>query len=495
MYYTELQKIITKVQKLQNVSSILSWDNATMMPKKSSESRSEEMALISSIAHAEFTGEKTADLIAEIEQNELGKLDEWQKRDFKLIKRAYIHSSSISSKLVEEFSKATSKCEMVWREARPENDFNKLLPYLTEVVNLKKEIASIKAEILNKSKYDALLDEYEPEQNMKVIDEIFGKVKSFLPDFIEKAINKQKSVTRLPITGNFSVEKQKALGVKVMQRMGFDFDRGRLDISTHPFCGGTPFDIRITTRYREDEFISSLMGVIHETGHALYNMNLPEKYQNQFVGLYLGMSFHESQSLIMEMHAGSSREFWGYMAPNIEEAFGVSGAEYSADNLYNIVNHVKKSFIRVDSDEVTYYPMHVILRYELEKEIIENNLDLRDLPDAWNSKMKEYLSITPPDFKDGCMQDVHWMWGAFGYFPSYLYGAMIAANLMDESKKQYSVIPEELGKGEFTSLNKFLNENVRNYGSRYRSDELIKKATGHELSVDVYKAYLENKYL
>ena len=494
MHYLELQKIIVKVKKLKNALSILGWDNATMMPKKAAGSRAEEIALISSIAHEEFTSSKTADLIDKIEQNELHKLDEWQRRDFELIKHDFTHASAISSNLVEEFSKATSKCEMVWREARKENDFNALLPYLTEVVKRTKEIAAIKSDILGKSKYDALLDEYEPECNMQVIDEVFGKVKGFLPELIEKAIEKQKSINILPVTGSFSIEKQKALGLSVMQKMGFDFDRGRLDISAHPFCGGTPFDVRITTRYREDEFISSLMGIIHETGHALYNMNLPEKYSNQFVGSYLGLSMHESQSLIMEMHAGGSREFWSYLAPMVEKTFGVSGAEYAPDNLYNIITQVKRSLIRVDSDEVTY-PMHVILRYELEKEIIENDLDLKDLPDAWNSKMQQYLSITPPDFKDGCMQDVHWMWGAFGYFPSYLYGAMIAANLMDAAKREYSSIPVELKKGEFTSLNKFLNENVRNLGSRYKSEELIKKATGHELSVDVYKAYLENKYI
>ena len=489
--YQELQKIISKVSKIQNALSILGWDTSTMMPKKASESRGDEMALLASIAHEEFASKKTGELIDRVEQNQL---DDWQSRDFALIKKAYIHASCISKELVEEFSKATNKCEMVWREARANNDYKTLLPHLELVVKLKKEIATIKGEILNKTKYDALLDEYEPEQNSAIIGETFAKVKSFLPSLITQIIEKQKSDKMLPITGHFPIDKQKALGVKIMERMGFDFDRGRLDISTHPFCGGTPFDIRITTRYREDEFLSSLMGIVHETGHALYNMNLPEKHKNQFVGSYLGMSLHESQSLIMEMQAASSKEFLSYISPLVQETFNVNGAEYSSENLYNIINKVQTSFIRVDSDEVTY-PMHVIMRFELEKDIINNDFDLKDLPEHWNNKMQEYLGITPPSDKEGCMQDIHWVAGMFGYFPSYQYGAMIAANLMHAAKKASPQIGAELSKGEFTSLNNFLNKNVRSLGSRYTLSELVQHTTGHELSVDIYKDYLVGKYL
>jgi carboxypeptidase Taq len=325
-----------------------------------------------------------------------------------------------------------------------------------------------------------------------VVRKIYFK---FLPDAIEKIIEHQ--ITQPPIIkldGRFSVDKQKQLGLKIMKTLGFDFDRGRLDASTHPFCGGSSQDIRITTRYREDEFLSSLMGIVHETGHALYELGQPRKWLHQPVGGWRSMSYHESQSLFYEKQIANSRAFFEYMAPFIQEAFGESGQAWQADNIYRTQTQVQRSLIRVDADEVTY-PLHVILRYRLEKELIEGDLKIKDLPEAWNNGMESLVGIRPKDNKDGCMQDVHWPGGAFGYFQSYTLGALIAAQLKDTMRQSYPDFEADIRRGDFADILAWLRTNIHENGSRYSQNELIKHATGKALSTDAYKAHIKERYL
>jgi carboxypeptidase Taq len=280
-----------------------------------------------------------------------------------------------------------------------------------------------------------------------------------------------------------------------MEKMGFNMERGRLDKSVHPFCIGSNDDVRLTTRYDENNFLSSLFGVIHETGHGLYQQNLPADYRSQPVGEAKGMAFHESQSLIMEMQAGTSKGFIEYLSKLLKDEFSFSGPEYSAENLYRLVTRVKPSLIRVEADEVTY-PLHIILRYEIEKEIIENNLKAKDLPALWNSKMQEYLGVVPDNDSSGCMQDIHWPAGMFGYFPSYTMGAIIASMLMKKAKNKYKSIDFELSQGNFSSLNIFLNDNLRGYGRLKSSMDLLKSSTEQNIVMpETFIEYLEEKYL
>jgi carboxypeptidase Taq len=357
-----------------------------------------------------------------------------------------------------EFNKAKAEGEMVWRKARQNNDFNSFKPYLEKLLDLQITIASIKAQEFNKKIYDVLIDSYDPDQEADNLIPIHNKLKAWLPGFIDKVIEKQAKESFHPLRRQFDKLKQKEFGIRIMKVLGFDFNQGRLDESVHPFCGGTPFDIRITTRYEEDEFILALEGIIHETGHALYELNRPAKYKNQPVGKALGMSMHESQSLFMEMQIGRSFSFMQYLSPLLNEFWG-SNEMFTPENLYLNVSRVQKGFIRVDADEVTY-PLHVIMRFEIEYALINSQIKVEDIPSMWNEKFKEYFGITPPNDRLGCLQDIHWSWGGFGYFPSYLNGAIIASNLMTKAKEKISNLNAQIAKGEFIPVTNFLKENI-----------------------------------
>jgi carboxypeptidase Taq len=279
-----------------------------------------------------------------------------------------------------------------------------------------------------------------------------------------------------------------------MQAVGFDFNHGRLDTSLHPFCGGVPDDVRITTRYDEDDFMTALMGVLHETGHALYERGLPSDWRLQPVGEARGMALHESQSLLIEMQACRGAEFIGFMAPLAREAFGGEGPAWEVDNLVRVYNRVEPGFIRVDADEVTY-PAHVILRYRLEKRLIAGEMELDDLPAAWNAGMEELLGVVPPDDRLGCLQDIHWYDGAWGYFPTYTLGAIAAAQLFAAAKDAVPDISGAIAKGDFTPLMGWLGENVHALGSSRSGDELLERATGRPLDPAVFKAHLSARYL
>jgi len=276
--------------------------------------------------------------------------------------------------------------------------------------------------------------------------------------------------------------------------IGFDFLYGRLDVSMHPFCGGAYKDSRITTRYNEKNFVESLMGILHETGHALYNLGLPEKWKYQPVGSSLGTVVHESQSLFMEMQICRSYEFLKFASPFIKKIFNKKGKKWEAENLYKIYTFVKPSFIRVDADEVTY-PLHVIIRYKIEKDLIEGNVKVKEIPSIWNMYMKNYLGIKPKNNKEGCLQDIHWFDGTFGYFPTYTLGALYAAQLFAEAKKVIPTLSNQITKGKFDKLIKWLRYNVHTRGSLCNSDELIKNITREELNIEYFKKHLINRYL
>ena len=339
-----------------------------------------------------------------------------------------------------------------------------------------------------------MLDQYEPGGNSAAIDAVFEDLGQFLPGFLAEVLAQQPLAPQGP-QGPFPVERQKALGLRMMSVLGFDFEHGRLDISQHPFCGGTPDDVRITTRYDEDDFMRSLLGVVHETGHALYERGLPQQWRGQPVGRARGMSLHESQSLLMEMQACRSREFLSFAAPLMAEAFAAAGQPgWDAETLRAVNVRVSPGFIRVDADEVSY-PAHVILRYRLEKALIAGEMQVDDLPSAWNQGMAELLGLTPPDDRQGCLQDIHWYDGAFGYFPTYTLGAMTAAQLFDAARRALPGLLDSIGHGDFAPLLGWLRVNVHEQASHLSSAELLTHATGRPLDAQVFKDHLRSRYL
>jgi carboxypeptidase Taq len=492
--YNELTTIYRRYYALNGASAILGWDNATMMPENAGDARGEQLTALAEICHELITHPRLGELFAKAE-SELPNLTDWQKANLREMKRGWHHQTAVPADLVSEISKACHESELFWRHARKENNYADFLPHQARVLSLIRESAAAKSAAMGLTPYDALLDQYDPGTTSAMVDVIFDDLAAFLPGFIREVMEKQAAETPpVELTGPFPKATQKALGLTMMEKLGFDFTRGRLDESTHPFCGGVPGDIRLTTRYNEDDFLSGFFGIMHETGHALYEMGLPERWRNQPVGDARGMAFHESQSLLSEMQLTLSHDFLTYAVPLMRSAFNVSGSEWSPENIYRLVTRVKPSFIRVDADEATY-PAHIILRYRLEKRMIEGKLEAKDLPDAFAAEMQNLLGIVPDTDTNGCMQDIHWPDGAFGYFPTYTLGAMTAAQLMDAARKSIPGLATHIRAGEFSYLFDWLKKNVHEMGSKLTSPELLKHATGQTLNAAIYKNHLQTRYL
>lgn len=493
--YDTLENRFRRLHALNEAAGMLHWDMSTMMPSGGAQARTEQLAVLSVTSHELLVDPEMKAFFEAAEQDSGLQQDIWKQANLREMRRRWRHATALDSRLVEAMMKAGKNCEMIWRGARPKGDFAAVLPALSEVLKLSREAAAAKAEVFGCSAYDALLDQYEPGGSSDKIDDIFDDLAEFMPNFLSDVLDWQaQKPAPTPIEGPFGLDAQEALARKMMQAVGFDFEHGRLDVSLHPFCGGVPDDVRITTRYDSDDFMKSLMGVLHETGHALYERGLPKDWRLQPVGEARGMAVHESQSLLIEMQACRSSEFMTFAAPLAREAFGGTGPAWTDENLLAIYNQVKPDFIRVDADEVTY-PAHVILRYRLEKALIEDELPLADLPEAWNDGLHELLGITPPDDSLGCMQDIHWFDGAWGYFPTYTLGAMAAAQLFAAAKTAEPEIPADIAKGDFSRLMSWLGANVHGKGSLLSTDELLEQATGKALDVELYKGYLANRYL
>lgn len=489
--YDQLAAHFGMLHALGGARSILHWDAAVIMPENAATVRGEHMAALQQVIHEKTVDSRIADWLAAADEHS-AELDSWEQSNLKEMRRQYTHATAMDTRMVREMAIASSDSEAYWRSARKNNDYAGFLPYFKRVVAVVREEAQAKADALQLAPYDALMDGYDPDTRMAEVDALFAKLDAFLPDFRAEAMAYQaEHVAIQPITGSYPVEKQRQLSEQLMRALGF---KGRLDVSIHPFCGGVPGDVRITTRYNEQDFVDALQGVLHETGHALYEQNLPAAWRNQPAGHARGMSAHESQSLLVEMQLCRSREFLRYAQPLIAKELGTdSPDDLSAENLYRVGTRVKPDFIRVRADEVTY-PSHVILRYELEKDIISGKLDVANLPEAWNAKMQEKLGITPPDVNRGCMQDIHWPSGSFGYFPTYTIGAMMAAQWFAALKRDVPTWGAEVERGDFAQVTGWLKRHVHEQASSCSRQEMLEKATGEKLNVDIYLRHLRERY-
>lgn len=493
--YHSLETHFKKINDLAHVSAIASWDEASMMPAGGGEARGQAMATLSVLMHEMITKPQVGDWIEAATGEDLSS---WQAANLREIGRVYREATCMPSELVEAQGLATSKSEQAWRECRAANDWKTMQPLLTEVVNLGRREAEVRSSASDLGLYDSLLDTYEPDVRSAQLDEVFADLKSFLPPFLDQVLASQAQETLLPVSGDFSIEKQRSLGIQIMGALGFDFEHGRLDVSHHPFCGGVPEDVRITTRYDTESFVSAIMAVIHETGHAMYEQGLPKDWTSQPVGNALSAGTHESQSLLMEMQACRTKDFMSFMTPLAQKTFlgtQTNDPAWSADNIYKLYTRVEKGFIRVDADEVTY-PLHVILRYEIEKDLIESKVEVSDLPALWHEKMTQYFGIsTEKNYTDGVLQDVHWPAGLFGYFPTYTLGAMTAAQLFSSAKDSLQGVAGELGQGNFKNLLSWLRENVHSKGKYLSYNDLMIEATGETISASYFKKHVEERYL
>jgi carboxypeptidase Taq len=490
--YQELEERFRRIIAIDEAAEMLYWDQATVMPEGGRPARAEQLAALSLHAHELITAPRTGELLVEADGSIL---DPWQAANLREMRRKHAHSTALRSDLVDAMSRASTACEAAWRQARREDDFSVVKPLLEEIVKLVRQAANAKAEKLGVPPYEALMDQFEPGARTAEIDAIFADYMAFLPEFLASVLEHQHA-RPAPIepVGHFPIATQKALARRVMEHLGFQFEQGRLDESPHPFCIGRAGDVRITTRYREDETTHALMGVIHETGHALYERQLPAEWRFQPVGRARGMVLHESQSLIFEMQAARSLPFCRFLSNLLREAFPGNETAFAPANLVRLYSRVKPDFIRVEADEVTY-PAHVVLRYRLERALIAGDLSVAELPAAWNDGMKALLGLEVASDRAGCLQDAHWYEGAFGYFPFYSLGAMTAAQLFDAACTAHPEIPLEIGQGRFDTLRQWLARNVHQLGASLSSDEIVEQATGRKLDTGVFKRHLTHRYL
>jgi len=491
--YKQLEQEFRRLHAFRGALSLLRWDAAVMMPRGSADVRGDQIAALETEHHALLTAPRITRLLDRAQANSQG-LADWQIANLREMRRQRDHAIATPASLVSRLAKATSRAEAQWLEARQQGKFELFAPHLEEVVHLVRDKAALLGQALNLAPYDALVDEFSPGITSADIDAMFRALSRRLPSLVRETIALQEARPLLPLTGKFPASKQRALAVEIMKAIGFPFDRGRLDESEHPFTEGVPGDIRVTTRFDPNDVFSGLLGALHETGHAMYDLGLPQDWRDQPVGRDRGMALEESQSLLIEMIICRSRAFVRYLKPLLEKHFGVSGPEWEVENLYRHVTRVRRGLIRVDADELTY-PVHVWLRYELEKQLLSGELAVKDLPEAWNAGMEQRLGIRPSNDVEGCLQDIHWAVGSFGYFPSYALGAVIAAQLYESLRSDVQGLDDQIARGEFGGLFGWLRKHVHGLGAKVSVQELMKSATGKPLTASCFVRYVESKYL
>jgi carboxypeptidase Taq len=491
--YRRLHDRFARIATLGECSAMLGWDASAMMPPGGAAARGDQMALLAGLSHGMLTAPEMADDLAQAEATPPA--DRWHAANLALMRHHHTRATALPPDLVEAQSRAASTCEKVWRRARAASDFAMVAPHLEKLVVLAREAAAAWSDALGLSPYDALMDGYQRGIGVADVQPIFDEYERFLRRHLP-AIEERQRRTGAPLRprGPFPVAAQEALCRRLSERAGLDYGHARLDQSAHPFSGGTPTDVRITTRYEAADFASSLMGVMHETGHALYERGLPTDWARQPVGEAAGMAAHESQSLIVEMQACRSDAFLSWVGGELFDAFGGDRAAYAPDNLGRLWRHVSRGFIRVESDEVTY-PAHVILRFRLEQALMSGDLAVADLPAAWNEGLRTLLDIVPPDDARGCLQDIHWYDGLFGYFPSYTLGAMAAAQLMRAARRAAPELDDALAQGDLGPLRGWLRANVHGKGSLLGFNDLLREATGKPLDPADFEAHLMERYL
>ena len=489
--YDALAAHWTRLHHLSHLQSIAGWDQAANMPPKANEARAAAMAEMAALLHRLRTEPALGERLQQAEQEPLSDL---QRANLREMHRVWRQSTALPESLVQKSQIAGARCEHAWRTQRPANDWAGFLANFREVLALAREEARLLAEQSGLGRYEALMDRFEPGLRTAQVDRVFGEVRQWLPGLIREVTARQAQETVIRPQGPFPVAAQRALCERVMRLLGFDFEAGRLDVSAHPFCGGVPEDVRMTTRFAEDDFLGSLMGTIHETGHGRYEQNLPREWLGQPLAEARSMALHESQSLSFEMQLGSHPGFVALLAPLLAEAFGPQPA-FEPANLGRLLTRVKPGYIRVDADEVTY-PAHIILRYEIERPLIEGEIEPEDIPALWDAKMMELLGVdTRGNFSDGPLQDVHWPSGLFGYFPCYSLGAMYAAQWFGALRRAQPTLDADIAAGRLEPVFGWLRENIWQPASRWSTDELARRASGEALNPAHFKAHLRARYL
>ncbi len=499
MSYQSLEKTFYRLAQLNHANAFLGWDQQVMMPPKGNDARGRAIAELSVMQSEILQAPYLEDEFAQAELGLAG-LESWQQANLQEMKITWQRAKAIPKALVEAESLACNECEHAWRSLRAANNWHDFEPLLQRVFDLTKEKAQILNEHLGAEKqyandYEALLDIFDPGTRMSRIDPVFAQLKTELPGLLTEIVAKQNSeAAAIKQTAKVAKAQQIELAKEVMSVLGFDFAGGRLDEATHPFSGGVSEDSRITSRYSEDNVIDGLMAIVHETGHARYESGLNPQWRYKPVGDSMGMGVHESQSLFFELQLGHSNAFIGALAPMLQKHLG-NNAVFEKNNIIKLINHVEPGLIRVSADEVTY-PLHVILRYELERDLILGQAEVKDIPERWNDAMQNYLGLnTKGDFKNGPMQDIHWPSGAIGYFPSYTLGALNAAQMHAALVRDIPQAPDLVSKLDLEPIFQWLSQRVWQKGRSLSYDDLMLQATGETLNSRYFLDHIRSRYL
>jgi len=481
MSYNELVERVKKISNIGNAAGVLRWDQEVMMPEGGTPARSQQLATLSSVSHDLLTDEKTENLLDEAEPS-----DESEEAVVREVRRGYERAERVPNELVEEISTATSEAHPVWTQAKEKDDFEEFAPTLERLVELRREYADhVNPDV---PRYEALFEEYEPYLGLDTAERVLDTLREELVPLVDDVLSSDVSYESLEGI-DVDEDAQEAMVRDALDALGYDWEHGRLDVAPHPFSSGTQFDARVTTRFGDDP-LDALTSTVHEFGHATYTLGLPDDEYGTPLGESRDLTVHESQSRLWENHVGRTLPFWEFFASRFNEA---TSSDITPQRAYEAANTVEEhNPIRVEADELTYHS-HILLRFEVERALIEGEIEVDEIPQVWNEKHEKYLGFRPDTDAEGALQDIHWSHGSFGYFPTYTLGSVLAAQI-DAKVRDEIDLDEHARKGEFDPLRDWLRENVHRHGKRYKTDELIEHATGDELRASYFVDYAEEKY-
>jgi carboxypeptidase Taq len=486
--YEELLERYERISAINGASGVLSWDQQTMMPDNGTPARSAQLSALSGISHDLMTDDEFGDLLDQLEDADL---DAEREAVIRELRFRYDRAVEVPEDLVQELTETSSEAQQIWQGAKADDEFEQFAPTLDTIRDLHVD----RAEHIDPDKNPYLVMHEGGERDIPIekVEDIFGTLRDELVPLIED-ITENGDDLPAPFAerGPYDADKQEALSRDALDLLDFDWDRGRLDVSPHPFTSGNQFDTRITTRFREDDFLGSLTASIHEFGHATYQLGLPQDQFGSPLGEARSAGVHESQSRFWENHVGRTREFWELFLPTVKEHFPEL-EDVTVDEAYAAVNRIyPENLIRVEADELTYH-MHIILRYEIGRAFVEGDLAVDEIPQVWNEKMEEYLGVTPETDTNGCLQDIHWT-GGFAAFQGYTIGSVLAAQLDAAMRRDVDDVDDKIRDGEFEPMLEWMRENVHGHGQRYRADQLVEEATGEPLTAEYFVDYAKEKF-
>ena len=491
--YARLATELKQIAILRSCASVLGWDEQTYLPHKGAEHRANQLALLAGLAHERATAKSLGDMLAQAE-TEAAHGSPVQRANVVESRRRYERATRIPQRLVEELSHTATLSQQAWVDATKKSDFASFRPWLEKMVGLKREEAAAVGYPQGGVPYDALLDEYEPGMSSAQVQHVFDELRPRVVQLVAAIRDSGQRPDTSCLTRKFPVPAQREFAVDAAKAIGFNFEAGRLDEAAHPFCSGMgPGDCRLTTRYHEEFFPAGLFGTLHEAGHGIYEQGLNPDDFGLPTGDAVSLGIHESQSRMWENFVGRGKPFWKHFYPLAQKRFSSALGDVSLDQFHAAINDVRPSWIRVESDEVTYN-LHIMLRFDLERALIDGSLKVADVPEAWNAKFTSYFGMTPPEDRLGCLQDVHWSAGLIGYFATYALGNMYAAQFFEQARHDLGDLDAQFARGEFTPLREWLNKHIHQHGMRYRAPELVQVVTGRPLSSDPLLTHLWTRF-